>query len=89
MTLLVRDLRPGVPPAVELRTTADFADAPRPLFDLDARTVRDEPGDVSAEMTDYDAWVREGRNHPLLDREPARAGHEKCASEVRCVRELG
>ncbi|MFJ7150069.1 GNAT family N-acetyltransferase [Streptomyces sp. NPDC100445] len=60
---------PPVTPGVELRTAADFADDPRPLFELDAETVRDEPGDVTAEFTDYDAWVEETWNHPLLDRE--------------------
>jgi GNAT superfamily N-acetyltransferase len=57
------------PPGVELRTAADFADDPRPLFDLDAEVVRDEPSDVPAEFTDYEAWLRETWRHPLLDRE--------------------
>ncbi|MFG2605185.1 GNAT family N-acetyltransferase [Streptomyces sp. NPDC048514] len=58
-----------VPPGVELRPAADFADDPRPLFELDAETVRDEPGDVSTEFTDYEAWLAETWRHPLLDRE--------------------
>ncbi|MEU7084617.1 GNAT family N-acetyltransferase [Streptomyces achromogenes] len=60
---------PGIPPGVELRTAADFAADPRPLFELDAETVRDEPGDVDTEFTDYDAWVEEVWHHPLLNRE--------------------
>ncbi|MEU2063398.1 GNAT family N-acetyltransferase [Streptomyces sp. NPDC013455] len=60
---------PEVPAGVELRTAAAFADDPRPLFDLDAETVLDEPGDVATEFTDYDAWIEETWNHPLLDRE--------------------
>jgi GNAT superfamily N-acetyltransferase len=56
------------PPGVELRTAADFADDPRPLFDLDAETTADEPGDVDAELDDYGQWVEEIHGHPLLDR---------------------
>jgi GNAT superfamily N-acetyltransferase len=52
---------------VELRTAADFADDPRPLFDLDAETTADEPGDVEAELDDYEQWVDETYRHPLLD----------------------
>ncbi|MEU2286359.1 GNAT family N-acetyltransferase [Streptomyces sp. NPDC013178] len=55
------------PPAgVELRTAADFADDPRPLFLLDAETVSDEPSDLGAELTDYEAWLEETWRHPLL-----------------------
>ncbi|MFF3537709.1 GNAT family N-acetyltransferase [Streptomyces sp. NPDC002466] len=58
------------PPAgVELRTAADFADDPRPLFALDAETVADEPGDIQAELTDYEDWLDHTWNVPLLDRE--------------------
>ncbi|MEU9391176.1 GNAT family N-acetyltransferase [Streptomyces sp. NPDC048324] len=57
------------PPDVELRSAADFADDPRPLFELDAETASDEPSDVDTEMTDYAAWVEQTWNHPSLDRE--------------------
>ncbi|MEU6685513.1 GNAT family N-acetyltransferase [Streptomyces sp. NPDC046832] len=58
------------PPAgVELRTAADFADDPRPLFELDAATASDEPGDIDVEFTDYEAWLEEYWKHPLLNRE--------------------
>ncbi|KOV91227.1 GNAT family N-acetyltransferase [Streptomyces sp. NRRL B-3648] len=60
---------PEIPPGVELRTAAAFADDPRPLFELDAETTRDEPSDVDYAFTDYDAWVAETWSHPLLDRE--------------------
>ncbi|MFI2434014.1 GNAT family N-acetyltransferase [Streptomyces sp. NPDC018693] len=59
----------ALPPGVELRTAADYADDPRPLFRLDAETVLDEPGDISAEFTDYDAWIEENWKHPLVDLE--------------------
>ncbi|GAA2582777.1 MULTISPECIES: GNAT family N-acetyltransferase [Streptomyces] len=57
------------PPGAELRTAADFADDPRPVFELDAESVADEPGDVGVEFTDYEAWLAETWRHPLLDRE--------------------
>jgi GNAT superfamily N-acetyltransferase len=57
------------PPGVELRTAADFAADPRPLFDLDAETTLDEPSDVDYEFTDYEAWLRETWRHPLLSHE--------------------
>ncbi|MEU8970082.1 GNAT family N-acetyltransferase [Streptomyces monashensis] len=60
---------PAPPPGVELRTAADFADDPRPLFRLDAETMSDEPGDIDVEFTDYAAWLRQTWEHPLLDRE--------------------
>ncbi|OSC56670.1 GNAT family N-acetyltransferase, partial [Streptomyces sp. 4F] len=54
---------------VELRTAADFADDPRPMFELDAETLADEPSDVDIEFTDYEAWLAETWRHPLLNRE--------------------
>lgn len=58
-----------LPPDVELRTAADFADDPRPLFLLDAETMSDEPGDIVHEFTDYEAWLAETWRHPLLSHE--------------------
>ncbi|WP_121746096.1 GNAT family N-acetyltransferase [Streptomyces sp. E2N166] len=60
---------PSPPPGVELRTAADFADDPRPVFELDAETLEDEPSDVDVEFTDYEAWLAEAWRHPLLNRE--------------------
>ncbi|MGW1071005.1 N-acetyltransferase family protein [Streptomyces aureus] len=57
------------PDGVELRTGADFADDPRPLFRLDAETLLDEPGDIDREFTDYEAWLTETWHDPLLSRE--------------------
>lgn len=58
------------PPAgVELRTAADFADDPRPLSELDAETLLDEPGDIAHAFTDYETWLKETWHHPLLSRE--------------------
>ncbi|WP_309060187.1 GNAT family N-acetyltransferase [Streptomyces sp.] len=57
------------PPGVELRTGADFAGDPRPLFELDAETTADEPSDVDTEFTDYEAWLEETWRHPLFSPE--------------------
>ncbi|MGW2133316.1 GNAT family N-acetyltransferase [Streptomyces coelicoflavus] len=56
-------------PGVELRTAADFTDDPRPMFELDAETVADEPSDVEIEFTNYETWLAETWRHPLLNRE--------------------
>ncbi|MFF3494284.1 GNAT family N-acetyltransferase [Streptomyces sp. NPDC002795] len=57
------------PPGVELRTAADYAADPRPMFTLDAETVADEPGDVGAELTDYAHWLTHNWRHPLFNHE--------------------
>ncbi|MFE7414780.1 GNAT family N-acetyltransferase [Streptomyces laurentii] len=54
-----------LPAGVELRTAADFAADPRPLFELDALTTADEPGDVAADLTDYAHWLATTWRHPL------------------------
>ncbi|MFI9629776.1 GNAT family N-acetyltransferase [Streptomyces sp. NPDC052042] len=59
--------RPGVPAGVELRSGADFADDPRPLFVADAETTADEPSDIPCEPADYEDWLRQIWNHPGLD----------------------
>ncbi|MFF8398000.1 GNAT family N-acetyltransferase [Streptomyces sp. NPDC016172] len=59
--------RQDLPAGVELRTAADFADDPRPMFELDAETSSDEPSDIDVEFTDYEAWIGEHWKHPLLN----------------------
>ncbi|MFE7379706.1 GNAT family N-acetyltransferase [Streptomyces zhihengii] len=59
---------PARPAGVELRTAADYADDPRPMFAADAEATSDEPGDISMDFTDYDDWIRHTWEHPLLDR---------------------
>ncbi|AXE84814.1 GNAT family N-acetyltransferase [Streptomyces sp. Go-475] len=59
--------RQDPPAGVELRTGTDFADDPRPVFDLDAEVVADEPSDIDVEFTDYEAWLEETWKHPLLN----------------------
>ncbi|MEU7577433.1 GNAT family N-acetyltransferase [Streptomyces sp. NPDC041068] len=57
------------PSDVELVSGSAYAQDPRPLFDLDAETVADEPSDVAAEMTDYQHWLAETWHHPLISQE--------------------
>ncbi|WP_282693765.1 GNAT family N-acetyltransferase [Streptomyces sp. CC208A] len=59
----------ALPPGVELRTAADFTDDPRPMFELDAATTADEPGDVPTVFDDYAYWLDSTWGNPLLDRE--------------------
>ncbi|MGW0331989.1 GNAT family N-acetyltransferase [Streptomyces sp. NPDC003011] len=61
--------REPLPPGVELRRGADFADDPRPLFELDAETTSDEPSDIDYEFTDYEAWLESTWQHPLFSAE--------------------
>ncbi|MFP3990286.1 GNAT family N-acetyltransferase [Streptomyces sp. E11-3] len=60
---------PELPEGIELRTGADFADDPRPLFEVDAETMADEPSDIGVEFTDYEHWLAETWGHPLFDHE--------------------
>jgi len=57
------------PPGVEVRPGSDFSADPRPLFDLDTEVTRDEPGDIDAELTDFEAWLDETWRHPLFSPE--------------------
>jgi GNAT superfamily N-acetyltransferase len=57
------------PSSVELRTGADFADDPRPLFELDAESMSDEPSDIDYEFTDFEVWLKETWRHPLFSPE--------------------
>ncbi|MFJ8138309.1 GNAT family N-acetyltransferase [Streptomyces sp. NPDC096013] len=57
------------PPGVEIRPGSDFADDPRPLFELDAETMADEPSDIGVEFTDYADWLAGTWQHPLFSQE--------------------
>ncbi|MGW2475080.1 N-acetyltransferase family protein [Streptomyces sp. NPDC001665] len=59
--------RQELPPGVELRTAADFADDPRPLFEADAEATADEPSDTPARLDDYAEWLAETWHDPGLD----------------------
>lgn len=57
----------ALPPGVELRTAADFAADPRPLFEADAEATADEPSDTPVELDDYEEWLDSTWRNPLLD----------------------
>ncbi|WP_405994307.1 GNAT family N-acetyltransferase [Streptomyces sp. NBC_00986] len=57
------------PPDVEIRPGSDFAEDPRPLFELDAETMADEPSDIGVEFTDYQTWLDGTWQHPLFSQE--------------------
>ncbi|WP_406252227.1 GNAT family N-acetyltransferase [Streptomyces atratus] len=61
--------RQELPPGVELRTAADYADDPRPLFEADAETTADEPSDTPMELSDYEDWLNHTWRSPALDHE--------------------
>ncbi|WP_328791094.1 GNAT family N-acetyltransferase [Streptomyces sp. NBC_00273] len=63
------DLPRDLPAGVELRPGSAFAADPRPLFEADAETTSDEPGDVPAELDDYEDWLAHTWNSPTLDKE--------------------
>ncbi|MGW0435810.1 GNAT family N-acetyltransferase [Micromonospora sp. NPDC003197] len=60
---------PPLPEGAQLRTAADFADDPRPLYDLDVEAAADEPGDVDSDAMNYEDWLTLYWNRPDLDRE--------------------
>jgi GNAT superfamily N-acetyltransferase len=59
----------ALPSGVELRTAADFADDPRPLYVAYAEAREDEPGDVDADAMGFGDWIALIWNRPDLDRE--------------------
>ncbi|AQT71796.1 GNAT family N-acetyltransferase [Streptomyces sp. fd1-xmd] len=59
----------ALPAGVELLPADAFAADPRPLFAIDAETTADEPGDVGAELDDYEDWLTHTWHNPSLDKE--------------------
>lgn len=59
----------SLPDDVELRTAADFADDPHPLYEADVECTEDEPGDVRFTGPPYAEWLALTWEHPALDRE--------------------
>jgi GNAT superfamily N-acetyltransferase len=56
-----------LPPDVELRTAADFADDRRALYEADLECVADEPGDVRHGFVPYEDWLRLNWERPDID----------------------
>ncbi|MFC9330259.1 GNAT family N-acetyltransferase [Kitasatospora sp. NPDC057015] len=59
---------PPLPAGVELRTAADFQDDPYPLFLVEEDAIRDEPGEVEVDRSDYQDWLDGVWSRPDLDR---------------------
>ncbi|MBT2477077.1 GNAT family N-acetyltransferase [Streptomyces sp. ISL-94] len=58
-----------LPPGIEVRPASAFAADPRPVFEADAETTSDEPGDLRIELDDYEDWLAHIWNSPSLDKE--------------------
>lgn len=58
---------PTAPEGAELRTFREFADDPRPLYEVDRATSEDEPGGFDDGFLPYEDWVRVLWNNPLAD----------------------
>lgn len=59
---------PEPPPGVELRPFRDYADDPRPVYELDRLASADEPGAVpSVGFMTFEDWMNGPWNHPLSD----------------------
>lgn len=58
-----------LPAGVGLRPASAFAADPRPLFEADAETTYDEPGDLASDFDDYEDWLAHTWNDPALDKE--------------------
>ncbi|MQS36219.1 GNAT family N-acetyltransferase [Streptomyces katsurahamanus] len=59
---------PEPPPGVALRTVADFADDPRPVYRVDTEATTIDPADIDTEFAEYDDWLEHTWAHPLVDR---------------------
>ena len=57
------------PAGVEVRAAADFADDPRPLYELDTEAAQDEPSDVATDAMPYQDWLAMYWDRPDLDRD--------------------
>ncbi len=60
---------PETPADVEFVPVSSFAGDPRPMFALDSECTADEPGDLDAELDDFEEWLDSTWRHPLLDHE--------------------
>lgn len=59
---------PEPPPGVELRPFRDYADDPRPLYEIDRLASADEPGSVlGADFMPFEEWLNALWSHPLSD----------------------
>jgi GNAT superfamily N-acetyltransferase len=60
---------PPLPPGVLLVPASDYADDPRPLYEADRDTIKDEPGDVAGGLPSFADWRALGWDRPDYDHE--------------------
>ncbi|QVJ02598.1 N-acetyltransferase [Nocardiopsis eucommiae] len=60
---------PETPEGFELRPMTDFADDPRPIYELDRACDEDEPGELEGDFVPYESWLRSVWENPLIDLE--------------------
>ncbi|WP_433893643.1 GNAT family N-acetyltransferase [Streptomyces sp. CA-111067] len=58
---------PPLPDGFTVLPAAAFADDPRPLYEADEESVRDEPGDVAADAMSYADWRVQTWDRPGFD----------------------
>jgi RimJ/RimL family protein N-acetyltransferase/N-acetylglutamate synthase-like GNAT family acetyltransferase len=56
---------PSVPPGVDLRSLAELE--PRKVYELDAGTMLDVPGEVAMDDVSFDQWFEDYWSHPEAD----------------------
>ena len=60
---------PTAPEGVETRRWTEFADDPRPLYEIDKATTADEPGEEDVGLISYEDWLETVWGNPLADLE--------------------
>jgi GNAT superfamily N-acetyltransferase len=60
---------PKAPEGVELRRWSEFADDPRPLYEIDKAADEDEPGEESEGFMSYEIWLETVWHNPMADLE--------------------
>ncbi len=58
---------PPLPAGVELRPASAWAADPRPVFEVEADAILDEPGEVVMDAADYDEWLAGEWHSPAFD----------------------
>ncbi|WP_017582676.1 GNAT family N-acetyltransferase [Nocardiopsis valliformis] len=60
---------PKAPAGAELRQWSEFADDPRPLYEIDKAADQDEPGETAEEFLPYEVWLNAVWHNPMSDLE--------------------
>ncbi|WP_017589815.1 hypothetical protein [Nocardiopsis ganjiahuensis] len=60
---------PQAPAGAELRRWSEFADDPRPLYEIDKAADADEPGETAEDFLSYEFWLDSVWHNPMFDLE--------------------